>query len=147
MWFFVFLTFAIKIGQIWPFLFTNFVNYSIAHYSVGIELPKSDSAQDLQNKRYISFISIDQHGNYALGGVPIDFILLKKIIKDTRECIDNISLPDYPSKYSISIVWGSNNNFALIVDKNCEMKYVNKLFDILRNNKFYQVIFITKKAT
>jgi len=147
MWFFLFLTFVIKVGQVYPLLFTDFTNYTILKYSENLDLPQASTSTELHDKRYINFIVVDNHGKYKLEGKPISIEKLKEVLKRSREIIENFQILEVEADYHISLVWGTDNIFGLIVDKDCEMQYVKDVLALLKDNGFRKVYFITKKNT
>ena len=145
MWFFVFLTFVIKIGQIWPFQFTDFTSLMASHYSKGLSLPHAPNSHRGPSSRHLVFITIDKQGRFLIDGKLIEPEKLDSLLSEARDAIEQnqIILLDQDSEYFVFL--NSLTVFALLIDKNCEMWTVHKLFNTLRKNKFNKVFFIAHK--
>lgn len=146
LWFWIFLEFAVKIGSIGPMIFTDLKNLRIIQLSAQIKLPGAHNAEKLYSIRHFIFITIDDKGNYELDGKPIKFGRLQQIFNN-NETNDDSQDQTFNDEYDYSIpnLWYKYHIIALIIDKNCEMQYVQKLLKVLRKNKFYRVVFITRK--
>ncbi len=125
-WFYWFIVFAIKIGMIFPFIFFNPIRMHISNCSNGI-IPPIATKHDLLDisSRHLFPIVIHKDGLIKVEyGYEIDLVNLSKLLLSKR-----INDP-------MLIV-------LFVVDKNCKMGVLNKVFNICRENNALLVRFVT----
>ncbi len=120
-WFYWFLTFAGKIGPIFPMIATDLNLFLIYQQSDNIEIPQAQfQAMISISSRHLLNISIHREGVIVIDGKKcndegIYSITRNKFICDPQVCA------------------------FLIVDKNCKMEYVKKVYKILQEAQIYKV--------
>ena len=126
-WFYWFLAFAIRIGPIPSFEFTNFFGFSVAQQSSGIRIPITQYHSQIKiSKRHLLPISISRWGLINVDGSIVKLEELQEIIKK------HIKMDPRVEGY-------------LIVDKECKMQVVNIIVSTMRKNNYKRVNFFTSE--
>ena len=114
LWFWMFLEFASKIGVISVFPFQDTGSMYASYYSQGITVPYGVNTRGLPGQRHLVYVSLDKNGMIKVNG---------------SICRDNILI----LVLSNQLLVDPQIVAFLIIDRDCEMPSVNKLFMKLRS--------------
>jgi len=126
-WFYWFINFAFRVGTIPVFVSCNFHGYIIAKQSPGITIPKTQNHESiLGSGRHLINISINKYGKIVIDGDHLNLDEVGDVLLKYR----------YNDPYGIPF---------LIIDRDCNMEFVNKILYKLRKSNFFKIYFFTNE--
>jgi biopolymer transport protein ExbD len=120
------LAFIVKIGILLFFTQTGMMEIDLAYSLQKVDLPSATSAERIENRRLIYYVTVEREGKYRIGKYYTDPEDLQKHFQRIRWSLPNVIV-------------------GIIADKECRMEDINNLLTILRKSHILRISFYCKQ--
>ena len=120
------LLFAVRIGSILFVTLTDFMDKDLAYSLEKIKLPYAQTTYKVENKRLLSYVSVEENGKYRIEEGYLTLEELEKHLSFVQKCLPNVII-------------------GIMADKNCKMDHIYNLMRVLRKAECLRVFYYTDK--